>query len=48
VRREYQVGLSLRTARPVSLLGFDADTIGLGFRFANNLRALSLYTEFPF
>ena len=48
IRHEYQFGFSLRTARPVSLLGFDADTIGLGFRFATNLRALSLYTEFPF
>jgi len=48
IHREYQFGFSLRTVRPVSLLGFDADTIGLGFRFATNLRALSLYTEFPF
>ena len=48
VHREYQLGFSFRTARPVSLLGFDADTLGLGFRFANNVRGLSLVTEFPF
>ena len=48
VRREYQVGFSFRTPRPLSFLGFGADTLGLGFRFANNLRGLNLYTEFPF
>ena len=48
VYREYQVGFSFRTARPVSLLGFGADTLGLGFRFARGLRGLSLVTEFPF
>jgi hypothetical protein len=48
VYREYQVGFSFRTARPASLLGFGADTLGLGFRFARNLRGLSLVTEFPF
>ena len=45
---EYQVGFSFRTARPVSLMGFGTDTLGLGFRFARGLRGLSLYTEFPF
>src|SRR5215831_523426 len=48
VRREYEIGFSFKTARPVSLLGFGADTLGLGFRFANTLRGLNLYTEFPF
>ncbi|HET7766028.1 MAG TPA: hypothetical protein VFK92_13140 [Burkholderiales bacterium] len=48
VYREYQVGFSFRTARPVSLMGFGADTLGLGFRFARGLRGLSLVTEFPF
>jgi len=47
-RREYQIGFSLRTSRPVSFLGFGADTLGLGFRFADNVRGLNLYTEFPF
>jgi hypothetical protein len=48
VYREYQIGFSFRTARPLSFLGFGADTLGLGFRFANNVRGVSLYTEFPF
>jgi hypothetical protein len=48
VYREYQLGFSFRTARPVSFLGFGADTLGLGFRFADKVRGLSLYTEFPF
>jgi hypothetical protein len=48
VYREYQLGFSFRTARPLSFLGFGADTLGLGFRFATNVRGLSLYTEFPF
>jgi hypothetical protein len=48
VYREYQIGFSFRTARPVTFMGFGADTLGLGFRFANNVRGLSLYTEFPF
>lgn len=48
IYREYQAGFSFRTARPVSLLGFGSDTFGLGFRFARNLRGLSVYTEFPF
>lgn len=48
VYREYQLGFSFRTSRPVSFLGFGADTLGLGFRFADKVRGLSLYTEFPF
>jgi hypothetical protein len=48
VYREYQVGFSFRAARPVSFLGFGADTLGLGLRFAGKVRGLSLYTEFPF
>jgi len=48
VRQEYQVGFSLRTPKPMSVLGFGADTIGLGFRFASNVRGISLVTEFPF
>jgi hypothetical protein len=48
VYREYQIGFSFRTGRPVSIMGFGADTFGLGFRFAQNVRGLSLYTEFPF
>jgi hypothetical protein len=48
VYREYQVGFSFRTVREISFLGFGADTFGLGFRFARNLRGLSVFTEFPF
>jgi hypothetical protein len=48
VYHEYQIGFSFRPARPISLLGFGIDTLGLGFRFANTLRGVSLYTEFPF
>src|SRR5262245_1027358 len=48
VYREYQVGFSFRTAREVSFLGFGSDTFGLSFRFARNLRGLSVFTEFPF
>ena len=48
VRREYEVGFSLTTPQEVSILGFGADTIGLGLRFANNVRGISLVTEFPF
>ena len=48
VIREYQAGFSFRTAREIKFLGFGADTFGLGFRFAHNVRGLSLYTEFPF
>jgi hypothetical protein len=48
VRREYQIGFSFRAGRPVTFLGFGADTFGLGFRFAETVRGLSLYTEFPF
>ena len=48
VYREYQVGFSFRTVRPVTFLGFGADTLGLGFRFAKGLRGLSVYSEFPF
>jgi hypothetical protein len=29
-------------------MGFGADTFGLGFRFAQNVRGVNLYTEFPF
>jgi len=32
----------------LSVLGFGADSIGLGFRFASNVRGISLVTEFPF
>jgi hypothetical protein len=48
VHREYQLGFSFRTARELKFLGFGADTFGLGFRFAHNVRGLSLYSEFPF
>jgi hypothetical protein len=48
VYREYQIGFSFRAGRPVSIMGFGADTFGLGFRFAENVRGLNLYTEFPF
>lgn len=48
VQYEYQIGFSFRIGRPVTFMGFGADTIGLGFRFAKNVRGLSLYTEFPF
>jgi hypothetical protein len=48
VYREYQVGFSFRTAREISFMGFGSDIFGLGFRFARNLRGLSVYTEFPF
>ncbi len=48
VYREYQIGFSFRVGRPVSVMGFGADTFGLGFRFAENVRGLNLYTEFPF
>jgi hypothetical protein len=48
VYREYEIGFSFRAGRPVSIMGFGADTLGLGFRFAENVRGLSLYTEFPF
>src|SRR5215831_14346595 len=48
VIREYQAGFSFRTAREIKFLGFGADTLGLGFRFAHNVRGLSVYTEFPF
>jgi hypothetical protein len=48
VHREYQIGFSFRIGRPVTFMGFGADTLGLGFRFAENVRGLSLYTEFPF
>ena len=48
VQYEYQLGFSFRIGRPVSFMGFGADTLGLGFRFAKNVRGLSLYTEFPF
>jgi hypothetical protein len=48
VRREYQIGFSFRIGRPATFMGFGADTFGLGFRFAETVRGLSLYTEFPF
>ncbi|HZT62028.1 MAG TPA: hypothetical protein VFA36_02755 [Burkholderiales bacterium] len=48
VYREYEVGFSFRAGRPVSIMGFGADTFGLGFRFAQNVRGVNLYTEFPF
>jgi hypothetical protein len=48
VYREYEIGFSFRAGRPVSIMGFGADTFGLGFRLAQNVRGLNLYTEFPF
>jgi len=48
VRDEYQVGFSFARAKPWTFMGFGVDAIGVGFRFANNVRGVSLYTEFPF
>ena len=48
VYREYQAGFSFRTSREIKFLGFGADTLGLSFRFAHNVRGLSIFTEFPF
>jgi hypothetical protein len=48
VRREYQLGFSFRSTRAFSVLGMGFDTIGLGFRVAESVRGLSVYTEFPF
>lgn len=48
VRNEYEIGFDFRAARPYEVLGFDVATLGLGFRFASNVRGVNFYTEFPF
>jgi len=48
VRNEYEIGFDFRAARPYEVLGFDVATLGLGFRFASNVRGINFYTEFPF
>jgi hypothetical protein len=48
VRQEGEVGFSFKTTPTASVLGFEMDTLGLGVRFANNLRGIRFVTEFPF
>lgn len=48
VRQEYEIAFSLSTPKEVSILGFGVDTLGIGLRFASNLRGINLVTEFPF
>ncbi len=48
VRNELEIALSLGTHKPQSFLGFDYARYGLAFRYGKNLRAVRLFSEFPF
>jgi len=48
LRNEFELALSLAPSRPWKVLGFELDTIGLGYRFGNDTKGVTLFTSLPF
>lgn len=48
LRNEYELALSLTPYKPWDVLGFELDTVGLGWRFSSDTRGVTLFTSFPF
>jgi hypothetical protein len=48
LRNEYEVAASLVPRKPWNVLGFELDTVGLGYRFSTDTRGVTLFTSFPF
>ncbi len=48
LRNEYELAVSLIPRRPWDVLGFELDAVGLGYRFSNETRGVTLFTAFPF
>jgi len=48
LRNEFELALSLTPRKPWNVLGFELDAVGIGYRFSNNTKGISLFTSFPF
>ena len=48
IDRVFTVGISVGAARDFEVLGIGFDRVGLGYRFGPGVRALTLFTDFPF
>jgi len=46
VDQQYEIALTVGTYRPIDILGFEVQRIGLGVRFGEGLLALRLVTGF--
>ena len=48
VQTEIQVGLAIGRDKPLRVLGFRFDRIGIGYRYSDNVQGIKLFTQFPF
>ena len=48
VRDQYEFGISMSTHKPVDVLGFEMDRIGIGYLTSGDLKALRLTFSFPY
>lgn len=48
VEQEFEVAFTLALERPVSLIGFNVDRVGLGFRFGEDITAIRLIGGLPY
>lgn len=48
LRNEFELAVSLTPRKPWDVLGFELDTVGLGYRFSKDTKGITLFTSFPF
>jgi hypothetical protein len=48
LNKSFEMGLSVAFDRPFNILGYKFTQGGIGFETANNYRAITLFTTFPF
>lgn len=48
LRNEFELAVSLTPRKAWDVLGFDLDVVGLGYRFSDDTKGITLFTSLPF